>query len=253
MTENKPGLRYLLRARLQPRLKQRYLLSGLGIVLAASAGIFLFMRYEAPAEVVSKKDSKTETAVTEVINTITLEATAEVTDNTPVLYWSGDFPSGALFQIERSNDGVDFEVLQKAPKEELWNKNGGYRFQDAESEGSNAYYRISYMDAKNEIIASDIVTVSMDGAIKQKLQIRSVEPVPFNEHFTITMDAAKEEIVAFEILDYNGGTAYSEVYVVKPGENIIGFTRGNQLSPGVYIVRITGSDNTVAMTKLIRR
>ena len=251
MTENSQGLRFELRTRLQQKLKQRYFVAGLGIVMSASAGTFMFLNREAPAEITEKKTIRHE-APPKTDAIMALHAIAEVNDNIPSLSWMGDYPQGTMFQIERSVDGVDFEVLQKAPKEEVWNKNGEFRFQDAESVGGTVYYRISCLDENNAIITSDIVTVTLSAGEKQQLEITSVEPVPFNDYFTLNIAAAKEEIVSFEIMSHNGSQVYSEVYVVKPGENIIGFTRGTLLSPGVYIVRVSGSDNAVAMTKMVR-
>ena len=233
-------------------LRQRYILAGVSVLLTITSGILYWMlqQPDAVAEV-KKMDLTSETVV--AAKPVVMHAGIDVHDNVPLLRWEGEFPAGSMFVIERAVDGNAWELVQRVPKEEVMVAVNRYRFGDAEAAGSSVRYRISCLNTVGELLTTEEMEIGLSARTEQLLTITGIEPLPFGNQFTINLEADKEEPISFELLDNNANPVYSEVYKVRKGENLIGFTRGEKLPPGVYIVRLSGSDNAQAMTKLVKQ
>jgi hypothetical protein len=233
-------------------LRQRYILTGISVLLAITAGILYWMLQQPDARAeVKKPEVKQEEQLS--AKPVTIHAEIDVQDNAPVLRWEGEFPAGSMFVIEKAVDGNAWELVQRVPKEEVMIAVDRYRFSDAETTGSNVRYRLSCLDAAGALLTTEELETGLTASAEQLLTITGIEPMTFANHFTINLEAAVEEPISFELLDNNANPVYSEVYKVVKGENLIGFTRGDKLPPGVYIIRLSGSDDATAMTKLVKQ
>lgn len=239
-----------LRSELRQGLRQRYLYAGISIFLIITACILYSLTRQQDAKATTKPVFAINNATDVAADDINAEISIQ--DNVCVLTWNGEFPEGSLFMIERS-ENEKWQLVQKAPKEEVMIRENSFRFRDEEAESGLVTYRISCLNAEGKTLTSSEVQTEAHLITEQLLTITAIEPLPFNDQFTISLEAEKEELISFEILDNSNNIVYSEVYNVKKGDNLIGFTRGQQLMKGVYIVRLSGSDESTAMTKLIKQ
>lgn len=249
--ENNSAPQLSQRIAVKQGLRQRYLLIGLSVLLTCTACLlyYLLQQPDAKANPVKQRNPAPLAVQVEAVD---IHPEVRVEDNVPVLRWKGEFPQGSSFLLERSTDGNDWELMQRVPKEEVMTGANNYRFSDAEADGMNMHYRVTCVDAQDKVLGSREVEVSLAARKEQLITITGIEPLPFASQFSVNFEAEVAEPISFEIFDNNNVSVYSEVYTVKKGENLIGFTRGDKLMPGVYIIRLSGSDNAVAMTKVIK-
>lgn len=243
----------ILRPAIKQTLHQRFVIGGMLLFILSMAMAAYFMFQQHTAKAAQKKGFMQRTTATAQAEIVEVNAEVSVKDNVPVLTWKGNFAPNSMFLVERSTEGNKYEVIQRVPKEEVMTEPNKFEFSDPEADGGETQYKISYLGPNDEVISSDIVTVSLTKGMRQLISITGVEPTTFDDQFTVTAEANKEEVVSFEIMNYTGKVIYSEVYDIHAGVNLIGFTRGATLAQGVYMIRLSGSDNAVALTRMVKR
>lgn len=150
-----------------------------------------------------------------------------------------DDEAGTIYEVERSQDGVNFETIHKVTAQ----KNStlmGYAL-DTEALDGLVYYRIKYYGNNAEIRYTKAIAISLDGSD----DIR-VYPNPFSGSTTIYLSGTNHENVQIELYDLAGKELYMDILPVSDGKAEL----LKDLPTGTYLLKVLARDQ-VKIFKLI--
>jgi hypothetical protein len=160
---------------------------------------------------------------------------AEATNKANLLRWStASEQDNAGFQIEKSTNGKDWNILAWVEGNGNSNEVLEYTYEDEYVSVGTAYYRLKQIDFNGEYEYSDVVKVSRTGQT-----ISTLYPNPTNgvlesselvEGYTVT------NTVGIVLLESNNPTQTIDL---------------SSLSPGVYILQTRDEDNQVSQHKIL--
>jgi hypothetical protein len=241
-----------LRKSVRQGIRQRRILTGISVLLVITVSILYYLMQQEEVKASGKLNQHVGANSINIYKQGVLVADVAIADNIPVLKWEGEFPQGSYFTIERIQNGTDWTLLQRVPKEEVIVDQQKYRFADYEAEAGQIRYRISCLDENSKIICQDEVQVSLSAEAPQLLTITFISPMEFKDAFTMEVEANCEDVLKFELQDHTGKPVYNEVYKANKGMNLITFTRGSLLPSGLYMISLTGRGDATAMTKIVK-
>jgi hypothetical protein len=141
------------------------------------------------------------------------------------------------FFIERSMDGINFKdldfVVGAGNSKSV--KNYGYLDEAAFSLASTIYFRLRQVDFDGSIALSNIAIVSENDKIEEGI---SVYPNPFREATGILITADNGGIANIEIVDVLGRTVATQTSSIVVGSQYLNLIGLNQLTTGVYTIRV---------------
>ena len=159
-----------------------------------------------------------------------------------VLNWATSIETGiAGFDIQRATDGINFSSIgfTKPAGNTGINK---YEFNDHSPIILNAdviYYRMKMSDIDGKITYSPVRSIRNDNnALTYQV---SAYPNPFKNAFTLHITKANTEPVHVTIINKNGAAIYAATLPASRNESLM-ISLPASLAPGVYFVKITGSD-----------
>lgn len=142
------------------------------------------------------------------------------------------------FEIERSLNGKDFEMIAKVQSSSLTKSENKYSFEDKNSINGTAYYRLKQVDTDGKEKYFDIITVNC----KRKGEVE-IYPNPSSGIFNIRGIEGDNEVIIRDIL---GHVVSREINVIDLYEfNLNGFENG------VYFLEINISGDQKLMKKII--
>lgn len=152
------------------------------------------------------------------------------------------------FTLERSVNNADFipVTFVRGAGNSKTIKN--YAFTDVQpfSASKVLYYRLVQEDFDGTITYSNTVSVSISDAVEEGTL---VYPNPFTEGTGVFITSAKDANVNIEVVDILGRTVATQTSAIVAGSQYVNLTGLNQLTSGVYIVRVTNG-NLVTTTKV---
>jgi hypothetical protein len=128
------------------------------------------------------------------------------------------------FEIERSKDGVEYEMIGFVDGNGDTKEDKTYHFTDTKP-FAMAYYRLKQIDYDGKFEYSKIISVKSDGAIVR------IYPNPAREYLTISGINRKQK---FSIVDQNGRVVLEGLAGEKEQIDIV------NLGTGRYVVRVDG-------------
>ncbi len=169
-----------------------------------------------------------------------LSFTAENADNAVVINWAtaSEFDND-LFEIERSTDAENFEVIASVPGAGYSNELINYSIKDADLLEGTVYYRLKQTDYNGAFTYSYILPVTIGGT--NDIQISNV--------------ISKETSISFVYNNNNGGKTQMQLLdasgrIIKSqevngdGSQLIRMSMRGR-SHGIYILHITLEDQTI--------
>ena len=146
-----------------------------------------------------------------------------------------------FYTIERSLDGINFEVVDYLDGAGNSNVVKHYSYQD-QSPYSQSYYRIKQTDFNGDYEYSDIVFIkNCEGSQFDYVAYQQDNKVMVN------IASTNEGLYSFEVLDLTGKIILSEEKEIYEGSNSI------QLSPnivsGIYLIKLTELDDQKSYTQ----
>ncbi|MCP4439436.1 MAG: T9SS type A sorting domain-containing protein [Aureispira sp.] len=152
------------------------------------------------------------------------------TENTTELDWEVNSNNNlAYFVIERSEDGIAFEEMDKVI---AYNKKLAYGFVDLQPLVGNTYYRLRLVDVDGRISYSRVRTVYMDG-----VDVIEIFPIPNNGVFTIRLESTSAKNLSIQLWDQLGRRVYETEKSVNRGINQLEI-QTIKLSNGVYYLQL---------------
>lgn len=152
------------------------------------------------------------------------------------------------FFIERALDGVNFKDINFVEGAGNSKSIRNYTAKDANpfALANTIYYRLRQVDFDGSIAYSNIAIVSENDGVEETI---AVYPNPFNESTGVLISTAAVGTVQIEIVDLLGRTVAVQVSPVVAGAQYVNISGLNQLTSGVYVVRVSNG-NVVTTTKV---
>lgn len=147
-----------------------------------------------------------------------------------------------LYEVERSTDGINFEVIGRLPSSVSGNTKNDYHFIDTHPVDGTNFYRLKQVDFAGKIVYSDIKSIDF-GGINLQMAIR---PNPSTGWINITLPASQSTI-PFRVYDIKGNLIRKNI--LKSGNQTINLSG---FSKGVYILHFNLKDQVITRKLIIQ-
>lgn len=160
------------------------------------------------------------------------------------LTWStGTEENVKYFNLNRSFDGENFEVIATINSEGQNNTVTNYDYFDSSFQGRSAYYQLSFTDLSGGVhIASEIILISREAVAG--FQISNLYPVPVTDVLNIDFVTEAVQEVRITIFDIAGKLITTQNVNANEGPNSISIDLPN-LPTGNYILRMENGAEVV--------
>ena len=169
-------------------------------------------------------------------------------DNVPVLNWSAEFVSDAVFEIQRSYDGRNFSSI----KDMAYNQGQSeYEYRDrlVNTQTPIVYYRVK----ATELSGIEKYTQTRTVKFSNKPGSISTAPNPFTNNFIINYKAAEKETITIRMFSVSGQQMLVKNVTVNNGNNSINITEVAQLVKGIYVIQVSKGYNMLSSGKVIKQ
>ncbi|PSR55943.1 hypothetical protein AHMF7605_21775 [Adhaeribacter arboris] len=164
--------------------------------------------------------------------------TAKNNKNQVLLYWETSYEKdNDYFLVERSLDGISFQVVGKVKGAGSSQQLLTYTFPDGQRVNGTSYYRLILVDTSSQTATSPIISVKREGSSLPNI---TIYPNPTTSQFTLNITAAASEKVQVIISDITGKILQTKIIPVIAGYNAIDFNLEG-VPNGIYLVQVTGS------------
>ena len=187
------------------------------------------------------------TGSTLAVNLVNFTASKSAADN--LLQWTTSGENNSHhFDLEYSSDGVLFSKIGTVLAQGNSTGQKEYNFVHQQVQGKTAYYRLKIVDNNNNFKYSDVSVIRRE---KSKSLVYPVYPNPFNEKMTVTIESTSNKLVELYLSDVSGKIIKRMSPVLTTGINTIELEQLNNLSPGIYILKIKNDEvnNSVRLFK----
>ncbi len=158
---------------------------------------------------------------------------AEKENNRTILNWyTASETNNDYFNIERSSDGINFEVIGKVNGKGNTSGVSVYSFADENTPSGKIYYRLMQYDYDG--ISTSSYVISVDNETTLALQ---VAPNPFGNATEILVSSNTEAKVKVRVTDLSGHALYEGIHHVNEKASI-----GENMTAGVYILQVQIND-----------
>lgn len=150
-----------------------------------------------------------------------------------------------FFEVQRSRDGANFEVIGKVVGNGNKVTESSYDFVDYNQPSGLLYYRLRQVDFDGGFEYSSTLSISSKENEGESFELTSIYPSPFNERFTLEFVAPEGGQVNVSLLNMQGQTVYSEDLGVYAGHNSLNFDQGYALQKGYYLLVLEQNGNKI--------
>ena len=180
-----------------------------------------------------------------------LNADGECVNGIVRLEWSTQTEiNNDYFRIERSIDGIDFDVVGTVSGAGNSSLVHEYTFTDENNEGENSYYRIVQVDynGAENLIKTMIITC---GDISE-LEISELYPNPTNGNITLNIVSPNRDEVTLSIFDASGKLVHQDGLSIIEGFNSM-ILPVQQFAPGVYLVKVINAYGNQSIKRFVKQ
>lgn len=161
-------------------------------------------------------------------------------DGKNYLHWTTESEKNSeLFFVERSFDGLSFEVIGSLPAAGNSNTTIDYNFIDTRPGATINYYRLQEKDLDGTISYSGIIAIRSEEINVNSIELNSANPT--SGELNISVVSAMEGNGNFEIIDIAGRIIYNKNIFLNNGINSVMLYPG-QIAAGTYILKFTKND-----------
>lgn len=161
--------------------------------------------------------------------------------------------SSSHFEVERSLDGKEFELIGVVEAAGDSKRLKYYTFLDPSAANRFSgilYYRLRQVDHDGAFQYSPIVSISLP---EKPWPVRRIFPIPFKDQLAVSLLTDKKLSVNFLLLNMQGSILLEDYKLVSPAgeEQIFSLAGTESLAAGVYIleVRCAGSNRQYRLLK----
>jgi len=147
------------------------------------------------------------------------------------------------YDVERSTDGRSFFKIGEVTA----NQSGLYSFTDQQLTSNANYYRLKLVNNDGSFTYSQVVLLKHNNTIV----INTVKPNPFIGEVELQLSLTRKEVVGILLFDERGRQVASKQVTAVAGSNTIKLPNLQQLSAGVYLLKVV-TEGSVLQQKLIK-
>ena len=178
---------------------------------------------------------------------------AAVNGNQVDINWStGSEKNNNYFTIERTTDGVNYEVVATIKGAGNSDHTLSYSANDMNPVKGIAYYRLKQTDFDGTSQVFKCVAVDFSGNdVNSDLNVQNVYPNPFGSSFSISIESNETKELNIEILNANGQLIDNDVFNCVAGVNTYEYIKGYAMTGGVYFVCVLDNSNGQKIVKKV--
>jgi hypothetical protein len=156
------------------------------------------------------------------------------------------------FEIERSLDGQNYEMLGLVSNKDVELKDGQYSFRDhfhsAIARNNDFYYRLKEYEANGDVIYSKILIARMFNT--KSLASLSVTPDPLANDILVNVQLNEDSYVMMKVSDEKGNLILKEGQKAENGAHTFSLEGTHDLHPGLYTLEVTVNSKERMLMKL---
>ncbi len=171
--------------------------------------------------------------------------TARLNNADAILNWqTATEINASFFNIQRSNNAIDFSNLGKVFAIGNSNSLNNYSFTDATiAQNTTYYYRLQALDKDGKFTYSNIVALKLDG--KNGL---TIFPNPVKQTLVVQIQSNKKEQTTITIKDLQGRDLQVQQVTLIAGNNYYSFQVPN-LASGIYLLMVGAAKQSMMFMK----
>ena len=169
---------------------------------------------------------------------IHFEATRQSPQEVIVEWATATEENNDYFEVQRSSDGINFEVIDEIDGNGTTIYRQDYSYTDVQAPSGVTYYRLRQVDYNEVFDYSTIEMVEGAEANGRSLELVSVYPNPFNSYFKLDFDAPLDGNAQVSITNMSGNVVYQTEVDVWQGRNTFNYSEGAYLAHGYYLLAI---------------
>jgi len=157
-------------------------------------------------------------------------------NNTNNISWTVQNEGGeSYYQLQKSTDGQSYTTIAQVAA----SGSGTYSYNDAIDVGVSAtyYYRLRCVAKNSSIVLSNIVSITVTGN-RKSIKVYSN---PFRGNLIVDIVTPVHDNATMVLSDAAGRQVLKAIYDVTAGDNVITLNGTDRLSSGVYILKITST------------
>ncbi len=165
-----------------------------------------------------------------------------------LLHWvTGTEDEVLWFEVQRSNDGINFNTIGVENGFNNGNPLNNYSFIDPVAVAGKAYYRIRMVGAQGKEKYSRTIMVSSEGSILSFISVIN----PFQNELTSLVFSPETSNAEVELIDRSGAIIRHTVFGLRKGVNEILIPQTGNLASGIYILQVK-SGGSIIRRKILK-
>jgi len=150
----------------------------------------------------------------------------------------------AMFEIERSTDGVSFTNIGEVAANGNSLQNINYSYVDLLVQKGMNYYRLKQVDKDGKFTYSKVVVINTE--IKG-ISLLLVYPNPFGHKVQVKIESERREEVIIRVLNNGAALVRSQTVIVEKGVSAIEVKNVADLPGGVYHLQVITPEKTMSV------
>jgi hypothetical protein len=140
------------------------------------------------------------------------------------------------FEVERSENGIDFIMIGEIKGATNSNTNSPYSFLDKDilSHTKTAYYRIKQVDNDGTASVSKTVSVTINGVMEAVVAY----PNPFTRDMELRINPDQSNEVKISVTDLSGREVLNKTVRTEANSSILKMSELNKLDAGFYLMNV---------------
>lgn len=167
-----------------------------------------------------------------------------------VLQWTtADQDENIVFEIERSNDGVNFSPIANVNSHGTFTSGQTqYSFTDNSSERGDLFYRLRMRTDGQQSAYSKVISFTSSGLDFKLLTVIN----PFGSEITLNISSGSAGRAEITLIDQSGKPVIKRITSLNPGINNYSLESPANLASGIYYLLIRSGENMIhrKLTKL---
>jgi len=153
-----------------------------------------------------------------------------------------------FYTVERSRDGMQFEVVGTVKGAGNSDRRIEYEFIDENPYTGTSYYRLKQSDLDGQYEYFEIKEVFIDKPVlEQALQIEKIYPNPAREHIALDLISPSEEDAVMEVYDLSGRLVLQEAVRLNSGPNKLTLQLPAEMAAGNYILSLQTANGSSSL------